>query len=283
MAARWKALYASWELDLAIARLRREEAAARAQAGRRFRTASMEPVPAPSDQVARALASVAELEEHARALTERLVASLEADRRDYRATGSEIGRALIVARGVLDRLVLRDETARARRDLPSRQAQLGTRILEDPEALARLPEEDRQRALAARAALENARAARTALLAPFGGDPLPAWMRGVLNELRDFGGYLKEELTRKIYLRLPALAAMAAAWWTTAHFTTSRFESSLNRFTGEGRTGVSEAALEQLQFWFPLVVAALVAYVLSTLTKRLGRRYLGEAEKRAEA
>jgi hypothetical protein len=104
-------------------------------------------------------------------------------------------------------------------------------------------------------------------------------MRASLEELGTFGGFLREELTKKIYLRLPALAAMAAAWWITAHFTSSRFESNLNRFTGEGRTGLSEAALEQLQFWLPLVVAALVAYVVASLSKRVRRRYLGEDGK----
>jgi hypothetical protein len=283
MTARWKALYASWELDLDIARLRREEAAALAQAGRKFRTASLEPAAEPgqepSNEVTRALAGVAELEERVRVLTERLVASLEADRRDYRGTGSDLGRWLIIARGVLDRLVLRDESTRARRDLPARQAELGAAILGDPAALARLPQEDRERALAARSRLERAQAGRTALLAPYGGDALPGWMRASLEELGTFGVFLREELTKKIYLRLPALAAMAAAWWITAHFTSSRFESNLNRFTGEGRTGLSEAALEQLQFWLPLVVAAMVAYVVASLSKRVRRRYLGEDGK----
>jgi hypothetical protein len=276
MWARWKAVYASWDLDVSIARLRREEKAALTQAGRRFRTASLEPGPEPSEPVTAALARVAELEEHARALAERLEGSLEADRRDYRETGSGIGRGLIVARGILDRLVLRDEAWRARHELPGRQAELGARVMADEVARERLPAEDRERALAASAALERARSARAEVLAPFGGEVMPAWLRAVRSELETFGSFLKDELTKKVLLRLPALAAMAAVWWIAQHFSSSRFETSLNHFTGEGRTGLSAAALEQLNFWLPLVVAASMAYLLAALTKRIRRRYLGE-------
>ena len=246
------------------------------QAGRRFRTASLEPGPDPSEPVTGALARVAELEEHARALAERLEASLETDRRDYRDAGSGIGRWLIVARGILDRLVLRDEAWRARHELPGRQADLGARVMADDAAQERLPVEDRERALEAHAALERARSERAALLAPWGGEALPAWLRSARSELETFVSFLKEELSKKVLLRLPALAALAAAWWIAEHYSSSRFESSLNHFTGEGRTGLSEAALQQLTFWLPLVVAASIAYLLATLTKRVRRRYLGE-------
>ena len=274
--ARWKSVYAAWDLDLKLARLSREETAALAQAGRRFRTASLELAPAPSVPVARALAGVAELEEHARALAERLAGSLEADRRDYREAGSDLSRWLIVARGILDRLVLRDEAWLARHRLPERQVELGRRVVADPTTLEYLPAEDRQRVLEVQAALARTQAERAELLAPYGGEILPAWLRIALAEVRIFAAFVKEELTKKVYLRLPTLAAMAAAWWVTQRFTSSRFETSLNHFTGEGRTGLPEAALGLISFWLPLVVAALAAYVLSTLSKRLRRRYLGE-------
>ena len=69
-----------------------------------------------------------------------------------------------------------------------------------------------------------------------------------------------------------------SAWWITEHFTeSSRLEASLNHTIGVGRAGLSEQALDLLSFWLPLVVAALVAYLLSTVTKRVRRRYLGES------
>jgi hypothetical protein len=276
MWARWKAAYSSWELGLSIARLRREERAALTQAGRRFRTASLEPGSEPCEPVARALAHVAELEEHARVLSERLEGSLEADRRDFRAAGSGLGRWLIVARGILDRLVLRDEAWRARHELPERQAELGLRVMAEEAARERLPAEDRERALAASAALERARGERAALLAPWGGEALPAWLRSIRAELETFATFLRDELSKKVLLRLPALAALAAAWWIAQRFSSARFEASLNHFTGEGRTGLSQAALEQLNFWLPMVVAASIAYLLATVRKRVHRRYLGE-------
>jgi hypothetical protein len=146
----------------------------------------------------------------------------------------------------------------------------------DDAARERLPAEDRERALAASAALERARNERAALLAPWGGEAFPAWLRGIRAELETFVSYLKDELSKKVLLRLPALAALAAAWWIAEHYSSSRFETSLNHFTGEGRTGLSEAALQQLTFWLPLVAAASIAYLIAALTKRVRRRYLGE-------
>ncbi|HEX6884640.1 MAG TPA: hypothetical protein VF530_14795 [Planctomycetota bacterium] len=276
MLRRLQVLQASVALDLRLRRLRKEESAALAQAGRLFRTASAEPGPTPTGPVAAALAGVAELEERARVLTERLVSSLEADRRDFRATGSALGRGLIVVRGILDRMVLRDEAGGARRALPARQRELGQQVAEDGEALERLPAADRERLLAARAARVQAERQRTALLAPHGNDPLPPALRTLWGELRAFGTLLGDELTRKVYLRLPALAAMAAAWWLTQRYTTTRVESNLHRFTGEGRTGLSAGAYDLLSFALPLVVAALVAHLLASITRRIRRRYEGE-------
>jgi hypothetical protein len=227
--------------------------------------------------VAGALASVVELEERVRALTERLAGSLEADRRDFRATGSALGRALIVARGILDRLVLRDEAGTARRALPARQVELGRCVAADAAALERLPAADRRRVFEAGAARARAEAERRALLEPLGGSAWPAWLRAVLAELGTFGRFLREELTKKVYLRLPGLAAMGAAWWIAQRYTDSRFETRLNHFTGEGRAGLTRGEYELLSFWLPLVVAALVAHTLAALTKRVRRRYAGES------
>lgn len=276
MLRRAQVLQASLALDLRLRRLRREESAALAQAGRLFRTASVELGTAPSEPLATALAGVAELEERARVLTERLASSLEADRRDFRATGSALGRGLIVVRGILDRMVLRDEAGCARRALPARQRELGQRVAEDAGALARLPAADRERVEAARDARARAEQERATLLAPHGNHPLPPALRSLWGELRSFGALLRDELTRKVYLRLPALAAMGAAWWLTQRYTTARVESNLHRLTGEGRTGLSAGAYDLLSFALPLVVAALVAHLLAAVTRRIRRRYAGE-------
>lgn len=275
MLRRWKILQESVALNRRLRRLRKEETAALAQAGRLFRTA-LEPGATPGAGVSKALAEVIELEERARVLAERLAGSLEGDRRDFRATGSALGRGLIVARGILDRLVLRDEAGSARRELPERQIELGRRVASDADAHARLPAADRQRLLEAGAARARTEAERTELLAPLGGSAWPAWVRACLAELRTFGLFLQDELVKKVYLRLPALAAMAAAWWITQRYTDSRFETRLNHFTGEGRAGLSSGEYELLSFWLPLVASALVAHVLALVARRIRRRYAGE-------
>jgi hypothetical protein len=275
MLPRWKVLQERLALNLRIRRLHKEETAALAQAGRLFRT-GLEPSTAPVGSVAEALASVIELEERARVLAERLAGSLESDRRDFRATGSALGRGLIVARGILDRLVLRDEAGTARRELPGRQIELGRRVAGDQTALAQLPAADRQRLLEARAVRARAEAERAELLAPHGSRPWPAWARTLGAELLTFTSFLRDELQKRVYLRLPALVAIAAAWWITQSYTASRFEARLNHFTGEGRAGLSPGEYELLSFGLPLVASAVVAHLLALLTRLVRRRYAGE-------
>src|SRR5262245_1311671 len=127
--SRWNAVYESWVLDFRRARLRRDEARAVESVGKGFRATSPE-AGASAASGAAGLAEVAALEERQRTLSQRLAESLEADRRDYRATGTGFGRALIVLRGILDRLVLRDEAWRARHALPGSLAQLGRAVLD---------------------------------------------------------------------------------------------------------------------------------------------------------
>ena len=88
---------------------------------------------------------------------------------------------------------------------------------------------------------------------------------------------MREELGKKIYLRLPALAAMAAAWWLAHRYTTSS-SRLMNWISGDSRTELSEDVLGLLEFWLPILAAALVAYLSSTLAKRVRRRYLPAGE-----
>lgn len=268
--ARWRVVWASLELELRLRRLRRELAAAQVEVGKAFRTRveAGEPLDEP---VAGALARVAALEERERALAQRLADSLAADRRDYRAAASGVSRALIVVRGILDRLVVRDEAFVARRELPRRRGELGASALGDEHAAARLPDDVRRAADEARAALERARAERQLLLAPYGGQALPRPLALMLRELATFATFLRLELTKKFVLRLPALAAMAAGWWLARRYTSSRLPHWL---TGDERSRLSEDALAQLSFWLPLVVAALAAYASFSLSRRVRQRYL---------
>lgn len=283
---RWRAVGASWELGWRLRGLRQGESVALERAGRCFRgtpawpeTSRPEtswPETSQSKPVTDALARVVALEEQERELAQRLAASLEADRRDYRATEASLGRWLIVVRGILDRLVVRDEVWRARRELPGRLRELGARVLADAEAAETLPADERTHAVVAQKALRDATSEREALLTPFGGQALPTPLRILAGEFAAFFEFVREELTRKVFLRLPALAAMGAAWWVTQRFTSGRFEGRLNHYFGVGRTGLSPEAIGWLSFWLPVLAAALVAYLVSRLSKRVRRRYLDE-------
>lgn len=273
---RWRVVGASWELAWRLRRLRQEEALALERAGECFRAGTTDPETPWERPVAEALARVRELEEHERELAQRLAASLAADRRDYRATEADLGRWLIVVRGVLDRLVVRDEAWRARRELPGRLRELGARVMADAAATEALLPDQRARTAAAQKALRDAHGEREALLAPYGGQALPNPLRLLVAELASFLEFVRDELSKKIFLRLPALAAMGAAWWVTQRFTSGRFEGRLNHYFGVGRTELSQGAIDWLSFCLPVLAAALVAYLLSTLTKRVRRRYLDE-------
>jgi hypothetical protein len=277
---RWRVVGASWELGWRLRGLRQGEGLALERAGERFRAvaAGLQPgFETPWEKpVADALAPVIALEEHERELAQRLATSLAADRRDYRATDSDLGRWLIVVRGILDRLVVRDEAWRARRELPGRLRELGARVMADAAATEALPADERARAAAAQKALRDAASEREALLAPYGGQALPNPLRVLVAECATFFEFVRDELSKKVVLRLPAYAAMGAAWWVTHHFTSGRFEGRLNHYFGVGRTGLSPEAIDWMSFWLPVLAAALLAYVLSTLTKRVRRRYLDE-------
>ncbi len=190
--ARCKAAWGSLELDLRLKRPGRDEPQALAEAGKLFR-AGVGPAAPSSQALASALARVTALEEHERTLAQRLAASLEADRNDYRVVSSELGRWLIVARGILERLVLRDEAWRARRELPARHAELAACVLADPRAAEALPASARERVSAVRAALEHTRVERAALLVPYGGRALPPVLGAAFGELATFAAFVREE------------------------------------------------------------------------------------------
>ena len=276
---RWKVVLETWRLDRELARARHTEERALAGVGRGFRqTHALLSSTLPA-AVGSAFARAAALEGRHQTLSARLGASLEADRQDYTDTASAWGRWLIVARGVLERLVLREEARRAQHELPAHLAELGALALGDPELAARIPAEQRSAVEEARAVLGRLERERTTLLEPYHGELVPRWLALLARELRTFSTFLWVELTKRFFLRLPALAAMTVAWWLTHAYTTSSFESNFRKATGHGRTGISEETMERLQFWLPILAAALVAYLSTHIAERVRRRYLLDRAK----
>ena len=202
----------------------------------------------------------------------RLSGSLDADRADY-AIASPSMRWLVVARGVLDRSVVRERVRFLGRQEAARRAELGAKVVEwnAPAVLERAAQADLADVAGARADASALRAERDALLAPWGGQALPGWAR----EVKGFARYLWFELRPKLLPRLPALAGLIAGWWVARQFTDSPWDAALSFFgIGEDRTAVSSETKARLAFWVPLVAAALCAYVGARLGARVHRRYM---------
>lgn len=200
----------------------------------------------------------------------RLDTSLEQDRADYAIVGG-LGRWLVVARGMLDRFVVRERVRFIEREIDDRESELGARLVErmDGELLARVSAADVEDARGALSDADAAAQERDALLAPYHGDPWPAGLR----ELRSFGRFLWRELRPKLIPRAPAIVGLIAGWWIAQSFSDSWFDDAKSRFGLGSKTSVSTGALETIRFWGPLVAAALCAYLGAFLSSRVHRRY----------
>ena len=275
--ARFKAVRCAWRLDYLLVRERTGETKARVAAGRALRAELGSLPESAGERVRVAWERIDVLEGRERELAGRLASSLQADRQDYRGTSSDWGRWLVVVRGVLDRLVLREEARRARKDLPGYTAELGAAAVLDHELAEKVGDEARGELERTRATIERLERERSELLAPWGGEPLPRWLDVLFEELGTFGGFVWNELTKKFVVRLPALVAMLVAWWLTHHFTTSKIEPGSIE-----RPLVSPEMMDQLQFWLPLIAAALAAYLTAAFSHRIRKRY-GETTKSTPA
>jgi hypothetical protein len=268
-------VHAAWSsclLGLRLSGERREERNALVAAGAALAAAGNVPRDQ-SAELAAALDAARVSEARHTALESRLEESLARDRADYRAAGSELARWLAITRGVVERWWVREELRSGRASREQRLVELARLALETPAASAVLPAAERVEYERARAAVEGTERERGALHAAHGGDPRPRWLRGVAGELALFSRSLRAELARKFLLRLPALAAMLAAWWLTRTYTSSTVEAAWHDLTGAGRAGLSRRTLAKLEFWLPLLAAALAAYASATVARRVRRRY----------
>jgi hypothetical protein len=120
----------------------------------------------------------------------------------------------------------------------------------------------------------GARAERAKLLEPFHGEPLPSWLAASLREVRVFLGYLWDQLSKRFFLRAPALAGLLVGWWLGRHFSDSTAASWVHEHIGFDVRGRSEVeAKERLAFWLPLFAAALCSYIASFVALRVQRKY----------
>ena len=97
-------------------------------------------------------------------------------------------------------------------------------------------------------------------------------------EALGFGRALWQQLRAHLVPKTPAVVGMVVGWWIVNTYTDSHLRSVL-RSVGIGSGGthvVSGSTYRAMQFWLPLLAAALCAY----LGERLAGRWGWKAVKR---
>ncbi len=250
---------------------RRREARALAAAGE---AAADLPVLGTSGEVAHAVAHAATLRARRDAARSAEAASLDADRADW-ADAPPWLKLVIVARGLFVRGVARAQRRRIERELAVHLGTIGAEAIANPQIATTLPDHVRGSVEQERARAELAAAERAQLLAPFGGRALPMPVGAGLRELSRASVALGRELRSRLVPRLPGVVGLAAGWWVAHAFTGSRWADLTERLglRHGGPWVVSGETYERLEFWVPLVTAAVCAYLGSRLWGSLERRY----------
>jgi len=217
------------------------------------------------------LAAVACHDAQLEALRAELAASLEEDRADWAGARSWM-RPLVVLRGIATRCLVRDRIGRARRSRAAAHRSLGAAALDagieaaGPSFLAAV--EARRRSTAATAALD-------ARLATFRAAHATRFAHHAAREAAALGKPLVQELRARVLPRMPALAGLAAGWWIARTFTDSRWSATLHSLgIGSGpRRVVSTQQLHAMEFWLPIVAAAIGSYASGRIAALLRARY----------
>lgn len=262
-------------VDVALAR--RREARALAAAGE---AACESAALAASAELARALGDAATLRGRRDAALRAAAASLDQDRTDWADAPSWL-RLVIVARGLLVRAVLDAQRRRVERELAPLLEAIGTAAMGKPPVAAALPAGVRAGVEQERARAEGAASERAQLLAPFDGRALPPRVTAGARELARVALGVERELRSRLVPRLPGLVGLGAGWWVAHAFTTSRWAGFAERLglRQGGPWVVSRETYERLEFWVPLVAAAVCAHLGSRLWRSLERRYAAAAER----
>jgi len=207
------------------------------------------------EDVARLAAEIVVERRGIEALEQELDGSLDADRSDLSRVSGWM-RPVVITRGLCTRAVLRHRRSAAERALYPRYEALG--------ALAASTARGASAQVAgSRAALERLRAEREQRLAAFDGTAQPAWATAAVAESAGLSRAVLVQLRTTLLPKGPALAGMAVGWWIANTYTDSHLHSAL-RSIGIGRGGthvVRGSTLKAMNFWLPLLAAAVCAYL----------------------
>ena len=102
-------------------------------------------------------------------------------------------------------------------------------------------------------------------------EPRTEWMSVVETEGRALGTAVWQQLQGKLVPRVSALAGMAAGWWVTSTYTDSHLRSIMHSvgIGGGGTRVVSGTTYKAMNFWLPLLAAAVCAYLGDRLARAM--------------
>ena len=209
-------------------------------------------------------------------LAEEMGQSLAADRSDY-ARASRWARPLVVLRGVIARIVLRDALRRTRRELKSASQALAAHAFDGDvrPLLGSIPAALADEIAAMRAESARLTRERNQLVAPFGGAALPRILHWVGKEFVLFFSITSRELKNRLLPRLPALVGLFVGWWIPRTFTNSHTPGFL-RLLGFGKSGkhyLPPNTFRTVSFWLPLVASVVCAYLAIRIGVLIRNRY----------
>jgi len=207
--------------------------------------------------------------------------SFNKDQQDY-ALASQYMRWIVVARGIFDRLILRDRVRYYRQERQHLMHELGLLVNEPAhdqlsQAVSAPVREDIAKI---NSDLELLLKDRKQRLVAWNGQVLPYWLSTMLVEGYHYLFHVWKQLLGNLFISIPALGTMIATWWITHSYSDSTLERIQHELGLGGRSYLSPKTLQILNFCLPILVGAFCAYLVATITARIQRKYSPEGEKK---
>lgn len=251
----------------------------RHQAALRAIGAQLPPAVGVDAEASAALAAVDTHQQTLQGARNAVPASLQADRHAYAEVDGWL-RSAVIVRGLFDRVLLRARVRRLQKGLVPLQERAANLALQQRlrapghAALALVPGAVMEASDAQRE-VETLQADREKLIAELGGAAWPPSVAAVGRELALFVKTLVREVRSKLVPSFSGLAGLGAGYWIAHTYTDSHVTAVFSRLGlhDGGRHVVSSQQYERLNFWGPLVAAALASYISSRIQALVRARY----------